>query len=153
MTTIRYTAIKSIETKLKTILTVNGFNYDLGENVFIGEPKVDSSFSQFLVIWPSADESNDNSFYSKWMFTMPLKIEAIKEISKDSDDLESISQNMLDDITACMFNPSITGIENSDIKYSGGGIETYPKPGETVLGVVANYEIEYNTTAGDLTSP
>ncbi len=59
---------------------------------------------------------------------------------------------MLDDVTSCMFNPSITGITNSDIKYTGGGIDTYPKPGETVLGVVANYTIEYKTTAGDLTS-
>ncbi len=150
--TIRYIAIKSIETKLETILFTRGFNYDLGENVFIGEPKIDPSFSQFLVVWPGADETNDNSFYGKWMLTMPLKIEAIKEISKDSDDLELISQKMLNDVTRCMFNPDITGIDNSNIKYTGGGIETYPKPGETVLGVVANYEIEYHTIAGDLTS-
>ncbi len=82
MTTIRYTAIKAIETKLETILTINGYNYDLGANVFIGEPKIDPSFSQFLVIWPSEDEMSENSSYSIWMFTMPLKIEAIKKYRK-----------------------------------------------------------------------
>ena len=152
MTTIRYAAIKALETKLKTILTTNGYNYDLGENVFIGVPKLDPKFTEYLVIWPGVDDIDDIGFYGRWLMVMPVKIEAVKEISKEVDDIELISQKMLSDITKCLYNPNVTGIDNSNIQYAGGGIESYPKPGETVVGVVANYEISYQTEAGDLTS-
>jgi len=150
--TIRYTAIKAIQTQLETILISNGYNYDLGANVFIGIPRLDPSFDEFISMWPGVDEKNDNGFYAKWQFAIELKIEACKEISKESDDMELISQNMLSDVVKCLHKPSITGIDNSNIFYTGGGIETYPQPGETVLGVVANYELNYNTAAGDLTT-
>lgn len=152
MTTIRYTAIKALETQLKTITIANGYNYDLGDNVFIGTPRLDPSFTEYIVIWPGVDESDETGFYSRWDFIIPTKIEAVKEVPKESDDLELISQKMLHDVTKCLYNPGLTGIDNSNIKYIGGGIDEYPQPGETVVGVVANYEISYSTVAGDLTT-
>ena len=143
--TIREQIISAYATRLATITTVNGYNYNIGSNIYRAIKDVDKTPA--AVIWPFAD-TNINQEYGSFTCTMPIKIEAINEFGTTNHSV--VQEKLYADLLKCIFDTSVT-ISNKveNVVFTSGGNSDAANAEDTATGAYIEIEITYNIKIGD----
>lgn len=135
--TIRELILQDIETLLATR---HG-----ADNVYRGRTQFEYADLPCVSILPGLETAE--KAYGEQRLTMPVSVHAV-QVSGDNEPgvlAETILGNLIDDVIGG--RSSISHI--SDIRYTGGGVETWPEQDEQALSVQIDIEIQYSTNIGD----
>jgi len=139
--TIREKIISSIVDRLEQIRIVNGYNSEIGLNVFRCRQAIDdASELPCANLWPMMDEQIDYK-YGEIHATMPIKIEAFQTFTGNNASVES--EKILGDLMYALTKSDPTGGYSDNLLYVGGGVESYPPDGTRIIGVHVDLEIQY----------
>jgi len=127
MSSIRKQIIAAIETRLADIQTANGYNTNIGSNIFRGIKIIDfSDECPATALFPQPDELSEDE-YDQNKLIMPVAVQGLVEIG--SSNPSDLAENMLADLIECL-----TGGEWS-MSYTSGSSEI--EVGDTVTGATS----------------
>lgn len=146
--TIREQIIKDIATQAATILTVAGYNVDLGSTVKRAQALHDKDKLPSIAVWPLPEENDSKSGRNN--LTMNVRLEGLAKFGNVNPSV--VAEAMLGDFIKCMANRSLTkaggGLAES-VQYKEGGTDNYPDAGQYTVGVYAIFGVTYKTNIGD----
>ena len=135
--TRRERIIQAVVARAATIAIDDGFNTDIGLNVFRAISKVDPTLLPACVIFPLV-ETSEKIGGGDYLCSMPVKIEAIALVGTDNPSI--VSELILGDIRKAMTGSAITPLIE-EILYASGGTNDYSRK-DTVV-VTAQLTIKY----------
>ena len=141
--TKRERIIKAIETRMATITIANGYNTEIGKNVFRAIPKIDPSQLPACDIFPLT-ETTERIGGGNYLCTMALNIVAIAKT--ESQNPSVLSEQILGDIRMALAGLSFSS-DAEDVSYASGGTNDYSNK-ETV-SVTVNFIIKYFSKIND----
>lgn len=149
MDSIREKIIQEIDYALSQLLTANDFNCNCGANRERGRKSWEDADAPCMTIFPGF-ESGERASYGGDQMVMPVRVE-IFDNRNESITTSEQCEKMLADLREVMrrASPSLIAGFVEDIQYTGGGFEDYPKESVKTIGVVALYDITYQTKLGD----
>lgn len=114
-------------------------------NVYRGRTQFDYADLPCVTILPALETAE--RAYGEQQCTMPVTIHAVQVVGDNEPGVlaETILGNLINDIIGG--RSSISRIE--DIRYTGGGVETWPEQDEQAITVQIDVEIQYSTNIGD----
>lgn len=120
----------------------NGYNYPCGESVHRASKHIESDDLPACVLWPQEETATHE--YGMSVQAMPVRLEVLAEIGADGPSV--VQEKLLGDAIKAMSTlPPLA----RDIAYTGGGPVAAQDPEREITGIVANFEIEYDTMVGD----
>jgi hypothetical protein len=154
--TIREIIIQDFISRLAVITTANGYNTNIGKNVYRVRKAVDPDDLPCCVIWPGAEKGEAS--YGENSCTMPIRIEGIAEFG--SENKSAVSEKILGDLKKCILEPGnalaeppVGWIRSPDyidsLVYAGGGTEEYPGEEGKSVGAMISVEVKYTEKIGD----
>ena len=145
---IRSQILKWIGARCTVINTENGFNTNIGNNVAQAKNKFTVDDPPLCVLFPGVEEGSKK--YGKQICKMPVTIEASSYFNDEEP--EDVAEKMLADLIICIGGGTlqqVTGGLADQIIYTGGGSESYPDPGEKIVGTRAAFDVVYKYLAGN----
>lgn len=153
--TIREVIIKDFLARGAVITTTNGYNTNIGANVFRARRTIDPDELPACDLWPQPENAENQ--YGVSACIMKLKIEGIVVFGLTNPSV--ISEQILGDLKKCFlshYNTTTsppTGWNRSayidGIVYTGGGLDEYPDEGQLTVGAYINLEVTYHTKIDD----
>lgn len=135
--TRRERIIQAIETRLSTVTVANGFETDIGLNVFRAITKIDPTLLPACSIFPFV-ETSEKIGGGEYLCSMSVKIEAVALVGSENPSV--ISEMILGGIRKAMTGLSISSLIE-EIVYTSGGTNDYSHK-DTLL-VTALFTIKY----------
>jgi len=137
--TIREKVIQDIVTQLETLS---------GYTVFRGKSEItkqDIPNLPIITVLPQVETSERQ--YGVQSNVMPVNIHAVK-ITGDTNP-SVVGEKILGELISGVVGNSSNISNIEDIKYTGGGIDTYPTEDEQAVSVQCSIEVDYETVIGD----
>lgn len=158
MDSIRERIIQEIEAGLSILTIAEGFNSDCGRLVERGKMQWDDDDLPCLSLFPGVETAAQQSHGTDTM-TMPITLNMFNTYTDTTSPVTGkpvsgasvIGEKMLADSREAMkrvFKILTAGLAQS-IAYKGGGVQEYPELSKRTIGVMATFEIVYETKAGD----
>jgi len=146
-TTIRERIIAAVVTHLEQVRTSGGYATDIGRRVLRARTDVDPDELEAMVVWPLPEEVTQA--YGKNICVFPLSLVGFKNFAPD--EASKVAEAILGDLITAMTAPAKdpSGGLADRIDYAGGGTDSYPEPGQSVVGASAVFNITYKTKIGD----
>ena len=141
--TKRERIIKAIETRMATITIANGYNTEIGKNVFRAIPKIDPSQLPACDIFPLT-ETTERIGGGNYLCTMSLNIVAIAKT--ESQNPSVLSEQILGDIRMALAGLSFSS-EAEDVSYASGGTNDYSN--KDTVSITVNLIIKYFSKIND----
>jgi len=158
--TIREKIIKQIAARAAVITTTNGYNTDMGLNVFRAVKDSAKKGLPACIVHPRPETAESN--YGSVEMIMPVRIEGI--VAYGSADASVVADQILGDLIKCFSDPSwdrrtlvtspaspVAYLDPYDngIKYKGGGTDEYPNAEDLTVGASVLIEVYYSTKLGN----
>jgi hypothetical protein len=147
---IRTKIINKIATGLQAIRIDDGYQTDAGLNVF--KAVRPGLTVPSLVVVPQL-ETVSRTAYKTDEHVFPIRIEGLIGIDETTEGLEAvnISEVLYSDIVVSISAISweTTDPVVSPIRWTGGGVDTFPESREDIVGVVADFEFVFETLIHD----
>ena len=149
-TTIREQIIASVVAHLEEIRTGNNYATEIGRRVLRARTDIDPDELPALVVWPMPEDVDaGNKKYGYSIATFPLTLVGLSLF--EPADASITAEQMLGDLIYAMTYPGKTpaGSLADKILYAGGGTDSYPEPGQSIVGASAVFNVTYTTKKGD----
>lgn len=143
---IRDSILEAVVARLKTITTGNGYNLNIGDNVFRARRRDDTSLLPMIVVW-DASETTSREFGNR-VATLSIGVEVIVEYT-DDDGPSEILNLAIADILTCMFSQTGTLRDITDDIVETTNNTAFPEAGKKVSGMQVGFQIKYTTITGD----
>ena len=141
--TKRERIIKAIHTRLSTVTIANGYNTEIGKNVFRAIPKIDPSQMPACDIFPLT-ETTERIGGGNYLCTMALNIVAIAKT--ESQNASILSEQILGDIRMAIADLSFSS-DAEDVSYTSGGTNDYSN--KDTVSITVNFMIKYFSKIND----
>ena len=138
--TKRELIIQACLARAATISTANGYNTDIGLNIFRAISKIDPSRLPACIVYPFS-ETAERVGGGEYLCTMPLRAEAVALTGIINPSV--LAEQMLGDMRQAFMGTPITTLLE-EIAYTSGGTNDYTK--NDSVSVIANYTIKYFST-------
>jgi len=135
--TKRELIIQACLARAATITTANGYNTDIGLNIFRAISKIDPSRLPACVIYPLT-ETAERIGGGEYLCTMPLRAEAVALTGITNPSV--LAEQMLGDMRQAFMGTPITTLLE-EIAYTSGSTNDYTK--NDSVSVSANFTIKY----------
>ena len=155
---IRERIIQEVEAGLSILTLANGFNTNCGRLIERGKKEWDDTDAPCMSIFPGI-ETADNTGYGVDKNVMPVVLNLLdtytntvsavtgKTVSGASAKGEKMFADAKEAIKR-VFTVLTAGLVQ-DIQYKGGGIQDYPGLETKIIGVMATFDITYETKRND----
>lgn len=146
-TTIREQIIANIVSHLEAVRSKNGYLTEIGRRVLRARADISPDELAALVVWPMPEEVTQA--YGKNLCVFPISLVGLKQFG--TQDASMAAEEILGDLIAAMTAPDHdpTGSLADKVVYTGGGTDSYPEPGQSIVGAAAVFSITYKTKIGD----
>lgn len=135
--TKRERIIQACLARAATITTANGYNTDIGLNIFRAISKIDPSRLPACVIYPLT-ETVERIGGGEYLCTMPLRAEAVALTGITNPSV--LAEEILGDMRKAFLGARITPLIE-EIHYASGGTNDYSH--KDTVSVTANFTIKY----------
>jgi len=142
--TKRERIITALLLRASTITTANGYNVNMGANVFRAIPKIDPARLPACVVYPLI-ETVDRIGSGKCLCTMPIRVDCLVLVGSTNPSI--LAEKMLGDIRKAFMGTPVASLLIEEMAYTSGGTSDYSKE-DSVL-VVANFTVKYFTAIKD----
>lgn len=158
MDPIRERIIQEIEVGLGILTIAGGFNSNCGRLIERGKVQWDDEDSPCMSIFPGV-EIAERTAYGRDSMKMPLSLNAFDSYldtistvtGKPVSGASAKGEKILADLREAMrkvFKILTQGLVQ-DIRYTGGGMQDFPELTKKTVGVIASFEITYETKVND----
>jgi len=144
--TIRQQLIGAIDTKLKTILTANGYYSNLGQNVdeWNLSPLDTAGGETFRLTYRDEDEGRADVTVGNQDMTLSI---TVLILASGSTSLADVREMLADVVAAMHADPTWSGLAN-DTNMDGTAKLVKAEAADTAGGVELKFGIEYSVTRG-----
>jgi len=155
---IRERIIQEVEAGLSVLTIANGFNSDCGRLIERAKINWDDTDAPCMSIFPGI-ETAANTEYRIDKNVMPMVLNLLDTYTNTTSAITGKpvsgasvkSEKMLADAKEAMkrvFSVLTAGMVQ-DIQYKGGGVQEYPGLEKKIIGVIATFDITYETKHND----
>ncbi|MGB5217113.1 MAG: hypothetical protein WBN66_02325 [Smithella sp.] len=155
---IRERIIQEVEAGLSILRTANGFNSDCGRLIERGKKEWDDTDAPCMSIFPGIETADDTGYRAdKNVMPMTLNLfdtytNTVSTVTGKPVSGASVKgEKMFADAKEAMkrvFTILTAGLVQN-IQYKGGGIQDYPGLETKTIGVIATFDITYETKRND----
>ncbi len=138
--TKRELIIQACLARAATIITANGYNTDIGLNIFRAISKIDPTRLPACIVYPFS-ETAERVGGGEYLCTMPLRAEAVALTGITNPSV--LAEQMLGDMRQAFMGTPITTLLE-EMAYTSGGTNDYTK--NDSVSVTANFTIKYFST-------
>jgi len=147
-TTIREKIIANIVSHLEEVRSAEGYVTEIGRRVLRARVDLDPDELAAVVVWPLPEEV-EQLVGGKNICTFPVSLVGLKNFGVQ--DASMAAEEILGDLIKAMTAPAKdpTGSLADKVLYAGGGTDSYPEPGQSIVAASAVFNITYKTKIGD----
>lgn len=144
MESVREMIVQAVQSRLETIATLQGYDYDLSGRVYRAQKTVDEDLLPCAVVWDGQERSE--RLHGSTRQTMTVTVELHDDVATENQSI--LANRMLANIRrAVETRDAVLANLTEGIEYEGSDIK-YPETGVKAIGVMAQYSITYLTKRG-----